>query len=378
MRATNEWGNFGKLYGGNGIWAFDTNNASISNFFRYGAQRAQPYLKSSLVTMAMRGYHDTAIELTDEYAIALLEKVVAEQRKILSESFKGTNVSDIPQMWCLYKEVQGYYESGLTVPDDITLLWADDNWGNLRRVPIGDETKRSGGAGIYYHFDYVGDPRSYKWINTIHLEKTLEQMKLAYERKADRIWVVNVGDLKAVEIPIQHFFDLAYDTPKWGYNSVPEWLKLWATREFGPEHADAISSVVDRYGKYAGRRKYELLDQSTYSVLNYNEADAVLAQWTTLGKDAQAIYDKLSEETKASFYQLVLQPVLGGGTVTAIHIGVAKNALYGRQKRNAANKQAQAVLDLFRQDATLTKRYHDLLGGKWSHILDREYLRIIY
>lgn len=147
MRATNEWGTFGKSYGGSGVWAFDTNNASISPFFRYGAQRAEPYAKSSLVTMAMRGYHDTAIELTDEYAIKLLEVVVEEQRKILTEVFNGTKITEIPQMWCLYKEVQGYYESGMQVPDDITLLWADDNWGNLRRLPIGNETKRAGGAG---------------------------------------------------------------------------------------------------------------------------------------------------------------------------------------------------------------------------------------
>lgn len=175
MRATNEWGNFGKSYGGNGVWSFETNNASISEFFKYGAQRTAPYQNSSLVTMAMRGYHDTAIELTDEYASKLLESVIAVQRKHLSEQFKKP-AEDIPQMWCLYKEVQGYYEWGMKVPDDITLLWADDNWGNLRRLPLASEANRTGGAGVYYHFDYVGDPRSYKWINTIHLEKTLEQV----------------------------------------------------------------------------------------------------------------------------------------------------------------------------------------------------------
>ena len=114
------------------------------------------------------------------------------------------NPDVVPQMWCLYKEVQGYYEAGMRVPDYITLLWAEDNWGNNRRLPIGNETERAGGSGVYYHFDYVGDPRDYKWINTVQLEKTWEQMHLAYERQARRIWIVNVGDLKPL-VHLSHF-----------------------------------------------------------------------------------------------------------------------------------------------------------------------------
>ena len=157
--------------------AYDSNNASIKPFFKYGAQRAAPYAASSLFTVAMRGSHDTSIPLIDSEAVIVLENVVKAQREILAEVFPNTNVSDIPQMWCLYKEVQSYYEQlGLTVPEDITLLWTDDNFGNIRRLPLANETSRSGGAGVYYHVDYVGDPRSYKWINTIQLSKTVEQV----------------------------------------------------------------------------------------------------------------------------------------------------------------------------------------------------------
>ncbi|CZT52422.1 uncharacterized protein RSE6_13758 [Rhynchosporium secalis] len=375
MRATNEWNNFGKQYGGSGVWAYDTNNASIKPFFKYGAQRAAPYAASSLYTMAMRGSHDTSIELVDSEAVKVLENVVRYQREVLTEVFPNTNVSDIPQMWCLYKEVQSYYEQlGLDVPEDITLLWTDDNYGNIRRLPIGNETSRSGGAGVYYHVDYVGDPRSYKWINTIQLSKTVEQMQLAYARQADRIWILNVGDLKALEIPVNHFLDLAYDTPRWGYDSTPTWIKLWATREFGAEHSDTISSILDRYGMYAARRKYEMLDPSHYSVLNYNEADAVLAQWESLADDAQGVYDKLDRSAKPAFYELILQPVLGGQTVNQIYIWAAKNAHWTIQKRNSANDAATDVLKAFNKDAKLTQRYHDLLDGKWNHILDQTHL----
>lgn len=145
--------------------------------------------------MAMRGNGDNALENANH--IELLERVVATQRRILDDVY-DIPVDEIPQMWCLYKEVQGYPEDGLVVPEDITLLWADDNWGNVRRLPIANETERKGGAGVYYHFDYVGDPRDYKWIDTVSLAQTYQQMKLSYDRGADRIWIVNVGDMKTL------------------------------------------------------------------------------------------------------------------------------------------------------------------------------------
>ena len=148
-RATNEWSKFGKPLGGNGQWEFDTNNASLTKFFTVGAQRAKPYVGNTLFTMAMRGSGDTALLLTEAQAIEVLHNVVAKQREVLGDVFDGSKVEDIPQMWCLYKEVQGYYEKGLEVPEDITLLWADDNWGNLRRIPVGNETNRVGGAGKF-------------------------------------------------------------------------------------------------------------------------------------------------------------------------------------------------------------------------------------
>lgn len=193
--------------------------------------------------MAMRGSGDTAIDLTQAQAIVVLENALAAQREILNNVFG--NESKVAQLWCLYKEVQGYYEAGMTVPDDITLLWTDDNWGNIRRLPLANETSRSGGAGVYYHVDYVGDPRDYKWINTIQLEKTWEQMHLAYQRQADRIWILNVGDLKTLEIPINHFLDMAYDITQFGPNSTAAWLEMWATREFGAKNGPQIASVVD-------------------------------------------------------------------------------------------------------------------------------------
>jgi hypothetical protein len=180
-----------------GSWDWSSNKQNVIKFLTDGAKRAKPY--ESLFTMGMRGSGDTA---SPSLTAASLADVIQSQQSILSSTI-STNLSSIPQMWCLYKEVGGYYQNGLKVPDDITLLWSDDNVGNMQRLPIPSEVTREAGAGVYYHFDYVGDPRNYKWINTILLEKTWEQMHLTYERGARQIWVVNVGDLKP--LVSQHF-----------------------------------------------------------------------------------------------------------------------------------------------------------------------------
>ncbi|KAB5578761.1 hypothetical protein GE09DRAFT_560311 [Coniochaeta sp. 2T2.1] len=369
MRAQNEFGKFYK-----GPWAYNLNNETIDDYFRYGVQRAKPYARNSLWTMGMRGTGDTAIEgLGVDKIITMLETLVKNQQSIISSGL-GTNISDVPQMWCLYKEVMTYSFEGLQVPEDITLLWADDNWGNVRRLPLLNETDRAGGAGVYYHFDYVGDPRDYKWINTVQLSKTAEQMQLAYARGADRIWIVNVGDLKPLEIPISHFFDMGYDAEMWGVDSPGDWAKAWAAREFGPTYAANISDIVQKFGMYASRRKFELVEPQTYSVLNYNEADAILEQWAVLVEETQAVYDKLDADTQPAFFEMVLHPVLGGETLHRVHVGAAKNTLYAGQKRNAANDMINYVLSASNDDANLTVRWNNLLDGKWAHMMDQTHL----
>jgi hypothetical protein len=368
MRAQNEFGHFYE-----GPWAYNLNNKTIDEYFRYGVQRAKPYARNSLWTMGMRGTGDTAIEgLGVDHIVEMLHILVKNQRQIISEGLNVTDITTVPQTWCLYKEVMTYLFAGLQVPDDVTLLWADDNWGNVRRLPLLNETQRHGGAGVYYHFDYVGDPRNYKWINTIQLTKTAEQMHMAYARGADRIWVVNVGDMKALEIPISHFFDMAYDAKRWHVDSTFEWAQAWATREFGADQAKDIADVMMKYGMYAARRKYELIEPWVYSVLNYNEADAVLQQWAALVAKAQAIYNKLPAEAQAAYFETVLHPAMAGEIVQKIQIGGARNMFYAGQRRNAANKVIQEVLALSAADANLTRRWDALLDGKWKHFMDRK------
>lgn len=251
-------------------------------------------------------------------------------------------------------------------------MWADDNWGNTQRLPLSNETNRAAGAGVYYHFDYVGSPNNYKWINTISLQKTWEQMHLSYERDARTIWVVNVGDLKGLEVPISHWFDLAYDTPSYSSpDSTMNWLEMWATREFGPAVANATANVMNTYSMLTARRKFEQITPQTYSLVNYNEANTVLSQWSSLVDDAQSIYNKLDSASQPSFFQMVLHPAMAGYVVNQIHVNAGLNNMYADEFRTSTNAIAQKVLDLFNQDHGLTQRYHSLLGGKWNHFMDQ-------
>ncbi|KAF2010653.1 glycoside hydrolase family 115 protein [Aaosphaeria arxii CBS 175.79] len=366
VRATKEWRIFGE--GGESGWQWATNNASLYKYFTDGIERAKDY--ENVVTVGMRGYHDTA--MSSDVQTSVLEAVVDAQQEILTNVLG--DASKVPQVWCLYKEVQDYFEAGMRVPDHVTLLWTEDNWQNIRRLPVGNETERSGGAGVYYHFDYVGDTRNFKWLPTIQLQKTYEQMRLAKDRNADRLWVVNVGDIKPYEIPISHWFDLAYDIDAFDETSTPAWIEDWASRTFDSEHAKAISDIIDKYNFLSNMRKFELVEPQDYSVLNYQEADKLIAQWIEIGKKAQAIFDVLPESQQPSFYQTVLHPVLAGGNHVDIQVSSAKNIIYSGQSRNSANKLFQRVLDGMKTDHNLTRQYHTLLNGKWNHMMDQTHI----
>jgi Glycosyl hydrolase family 115 len=195
---------------------------------------------------------------------------------------------------------------------------------------------------------------------------------MAWARGAHRIWIVNVGDLKPLELPISYFFDLAYDAPRWGVDSTQDWLSAWVTREFGSNYTTNITSVMTRYGMFAARRKFELIEPETYSVLNYNEADAILEQWGILADDAQAVYDALSADYQPAFFEMILHPILGGQIVHKIYIAAARNQLWASQRRNAANDLIDQSIALLDADANLTVRWNQVLNGKWNHMMDRK------
>ncbi|MDP5045243.1 MAG: glycosyl hydrolase 115 family protein, partial [Leeuwenhoekiella sp.] len=231
MRAQSEW----KKYG-SGEWNFNTNAKKLKEFWKTGIERMGA--QESIVTVGMRGDGDEP--MTEGTAISLLETIVNEQRKIIA-SVTQKPAEETPQLWALYKEVQDYYDQGMRVPEDITLLLADDNWGNIRKLPPLDEGNRKGGYGIYYHFDYVGGPRSYKWLNTTQISRVYEQMSLAYAYNAQKIWLVNVGDIKPMEYPTSFFLDYAWDPEAFTLSDLKAYPQKWAAGQFGDTYSAEIA-----------------------------------------------------------------------------------------------------------------------------------------
>jgi hypothetical protein len=365
MRAHAEWGRYGT-----GSWNYTENEKILREFWEQGARGIGN--REVTVTVGMRG--DGDMPMTAETNTALLERIIRDQRELLAR-VTGKDPAAIPQLWAIYKEVQEYYDRGMQVPEDITLLLCDDNWGNIRRLPEPGAKGRPGGFGMYYHFDYVGDPRNYKWLNTSPHPRTWEQMHLAYRSGVDRIWIVNVGDIKPLEFPTQFFLDYAWNPEVWPSERLPEYTRIWAAQQFGVEHAADIARILSEYTRFNGRRKPELLAPDTYSLVNYHEAATVVDQYNKLAEDAERISNSLPPEFRDAYYQLVLHPVKACANLNALYLAAGVNHLYAGQGRAATNDWAARVKYLFERDAEYSRYYNETLaGGKWNHMMDQTHI----
>jgi hypothetical protein len=369
LRAHVEWRRYGT-----GKWNYDSNELKLKEFWSAGIRRMRNY--ESIVTVGMRGDGDEP--MSEKSNIALLEKIVADQRKILSNITKK-DASATPQLWALYKEVQDYYDKGMRVPDDITLLLCDDNWGNIRKLPKRNAPVRAGGYGIYYHFDYVGGPRNYKWLNTNTISRTWEQMHLAYEYGVNRIWIVNVGDLKPMELPISFFLDHAWAPQDYTTDRSRKYTEEWAAQQFGSKYAKEIAQLLVRYTQYNSRRKPELLAPDTYSLINYQEAEKVVQDYNALVSKAEVISKVLPANAKDAFYQLVLFPIKACANLNELYVTTGKNHLYATQGRASTNEMAARVQELYNADSLLTIQYNrELASGKWNHMMDQTHIGYTY
>jgi hypothetical protein len=371
LRAQKEWDR--RYLETLGMWNYAKYPDVLENFWREGIWRNKNY--ESIITIGLRGANDTPMaEGGPEANLALLEKIVDVQRKIIADEV-NPDVTKVPQLWCLYKEVLDFYNAGMRAPDDVTLLWAEDNWGNVRRLPTAEERRRSGGAGVYYHFDYHGGPRNYQWLNTSPLPKIWDQMSLAKQYGADRIWIVNVGHLKGYEFPLEYFMNLAWNSDRWTNANLDEFTRRWAEREFGPEFASDIADIISQYSKYNGRRKPELLDAQTYSLVNYREFENVVNDYNAIAGRAEAIFRKLPEEKRAAFFELVLFPVKACAWLNEMYFAAAKNALYAKQGRASANDLTWQIPAFFAMETSLIDYFnHEFLGGKWNHFMDQTFI----
>jgi len=369
-RAQDEWHRHLESGVTGGKWDYTVNAANLRTFWRGGIERMQTGGFENVVTIGMRGDGDEP--MSEGTATQLLENIVADQRKIIAD-VTGKPADRTPQVWALYKEVQDYYDHGMRVPDDVTLLFSDDNWGQIRRLPEPGKA-RPGGYGVYYHFDYVGGPRNYKWLNTNQIEKTWQQMDLAYESGADRLWIVNVGDIKPMEFPLSFFMEMAWNPEAMTPEALQAYPAKWAGQQFGKAHAAEIGEILTRYSQLAARRKPELLAPDTYHWENYDDATQNLAAFQSLLRDTTKVARYMDETARPAASQLFVWPVMALTNYQALYEAVGVNrayAAYGDPRANSAGEHARRYFD---NDAKLTRQYDVFTEGKWKHFADQTHI----
>ena len=352
-----------------GPWNYQKNKENLQKFFREGIERMKG--TEQIVTIGMRGDGDEA--MSNEADTRLMTNIINDQRKIIAD-VTGKKASETPQVWALYKEVLDYYDKGMKVPDDVTLLLCDDNWGNVRRVPNAKERKHKGGWGLYYHVDYVGAPRNSKMLNVTPVQNPWEQLTLAYENGIDRLWILNVGDLKPMEYPISQFMDMAWNPRKYDANNITRHTRNWCAQQFGESQADEAARILNLICKYNGRCTPEMLDKNTYSLEN-GEWQEVVNQYLQLEADALRQYNSLPAAYHDAYRQIILFPIEMMSNLHQMYFAQAQNNALYKQGNPKANVWADECERLFKRDSIICDYYnHKMSGGKWNGMMTQKHI----
>ena len=352
-----------------GPWNYQKNKANLQKFFREGIERMKG--TEQIVTIGMRGDGDEA--MSAEADTKLMSQIINDQRKIIAD-VTGKKASETPQVWALYKEVLDYYDKGMKVPDDVTLLLCDDNWGDVRRVPNAKERKHKGGWGLYYHVDYVGAPRNSKMLNVTPVQNPWEQLTLAYENGIDRLWILNVGDLKPMEYPISQFMDMAWNPHKYSVNNITRHTRDWCAQQFGESQADEAARILNLICKYNGRCTPEMLDNSTYSLEN-GEWQEVVNQYLQLEADALRQYNSLPASYHDAYRQIILFPIELMSNLHQMYFAQAQNHALYKKNNPKANIWADECERLFKRDSLICDVYnHKMSGGKWNGMMTQKHI----
>jgi hypothetical protein len=352
-----------------GAWNYQTNKESLDRFFREGIERMKG--TDDIVTIGMRGDGDEAMSETAD--TKLMERIIDNQRKIIKE-VTGKPADKTTQVWALYKEVQDYYDAGLRVPDDVMILISDDNWGDIRRVPTAAERSRKGGWGIYYHVDYVGAPRNTKWLNVTQTQQMFEQLSLAYDFGIQRMWILNVGDLKPMEYPIQLFMDMAWNPKAYTVQTVTDHTFRFFQSVLSGSVAEETSSIYNLNCQYMARVTPEMLDARTYNV-ETGEWKKVADDYQRLELRALRLYDQIPVAARDFYRQLVLFPVQAMANLYDMYYAQAMNQKMVAAKNPDANMWADMVRDCFRRDSLLCAAYNtDIAGGKWNGMMIQKHI----
>ena len=367
-----------------GPWNYDKNKEGINRVLTQRVRENSPY--ENVYTLALRGLHDGAMSTTlpMHEKVRMLQQALLDQRQILAENIDRP-VETVPQAFTPYKEGLEIYSNGLELPDDVTIVWPDDNYGYMKRLSGVREQRRTGRSGVYYHVSYLGVPHSYLWFSTTPPSLMYEELRKAYDTTADRLWLLNCGDLKGSEMQVSLFLDMAWDIGRFTADNVVTYPARWLAGIFGEAYYDRLEAMTREHLRLAFPRKPEYmgwgyhwnrfdhnceqLTDTDFSFTNYDEAPRRLEAYRKLGARAEALLHEIGDEARPAFYQLVYYPLRGAELMNRMTLGGQRNRWYARQGRAATNAVRDEVQRCYDSLQVITRGYNSLLGGKWNHMM---------
>ncbi len=353
---------------------YTVNPQTILDYWRARAKANARY--ESVWTVGMRGIHDSGLVTknakTTAERVAVMNDIITQQRRILTEEVNRT-IGAVPQIFIPYKEVLDLYNAGVRVPDDVTLIWPDDNHGNMRQLPTAAERQRSGGNGLYYHISYWGAPKSYLWLDTTAPAKIWQELRRAYDNGVRHTWIINVGDLKSQEVGLSFAMALAWDIDRWRAEDVQPRLAEWAGRQFGAAHAQEIAEIRQGYYELAAALRPEFIQSGVFSLVHHgDEAQRRMTAYQSLISRAEAVGGQLPAAYQDAFFELLQYPLTGAYLMNLKFVCADRNALAVKQGRGAGvNVFADLAERAQADEDALTRRYNtSIAGGKWKEIIN--------
>lgn len=376
-----EWHRWSPSTGARGSWNFDENPVQLKEYWTQRIDTTAKY--DGIYTVGMRGIHDGDMpggkDLSDK--VRILHNVFEAQRKILHE-VTGKDVTTIPQIFCPYKEVLDIYQAGAKVPDDVTIMWADDNNGYIRQLSNTAERKRSGGAGVYYHISYWGRPHDFLWVESVPVSLIWEEMNKAYETNAKNVWIVNVGDIKANEIGMNFFLEMAWDPEAYSSETLGDYYTRFSENQFGKENSKEIGNILKQYFQLGFSRKPEHMgwnevypnspihDPELSLFNNGDEVQKRIDAYDKLEKQTENLIQRIPDRLKDAFYQLVAYKVIGASNMNKKVLYAYKSRVYTLQERASANWYAAEATNAFEKIKAATETYNNKIAeGKWRNMM---------
>lgn len=368
-----------------GEWDYINNKKGVDSVLNARVKECAPF--ENVYTLALRGLHDRAMNASNDMGDRkdMLQEALMAQRQMLIDAI-GKPGEEIPQAFTPYKEVLDVYDEGLELPDDVTIIWPDDNYGYMKRLSSPKEQKRSGRSGVYYHSSYLGKPHDHLWMNTISPTLMYEELRKAYDATADRIWLLNAGDIKSCEFAVDYFLTMAFDIDSFNFERVANYRTEWLCGMLGDQYRNEYQDVVNSFYKLAFARKPEFMGwgyqwttdkhgrerntDTDFSLTNYREVDNRLSEYRRIGSTVEKILNSMSDEKqKACFYQTLYYPVKGCELLNRMILDGQRNRWYSIQQRASTKELEKSAKTCYDSLEVITKGYNSLLGGKWDHVM---------